>query len=73
MLDIAQIGDKGQIGPQLVRVGERAKTFSAAREHRRRIWQPDERRFDDFPDGDWVELGRAGVGHTQTSRTARAT
>jgi hypothetical protein len=73
MLDIAQIRDKGQIGSQLVRVGERAQAFSAAREHRRRIWQPDEWRFDDFPNRDWVELGRSDVGHTQTSRTTRAT
>jgi hypothetical protein len=73
MLNVAQVGNKREIGAQFVPVGEQTQTLCAAREHRRWMGQSDEWRFCYFADRNRVELGYTGLRHTGTSRTTRAT
>ena len=73
MLNIAQVGEKEQIGPQRVVIGEQSQALGAAREHASGDPAAAQRAVCDFSDRNRVVLRRADLRHTRTSRTARAT
>jgi hypothetical protein len=73
MLNVAEIGEKEQIGAQGWAIRERLQSPTAAGEHFERVGQSREGRLYHLPDRDRVKPWRAYFSHTTTSRTAPAT